>query len=127
MATDEEVATAFIDRLTALGAIPFDYDAYALTSPKPDNYTLVTVTRRYGGVQRAGGDRDGRLYRATARQVAKTVTNARNLRTKSAGLEGVALTINGATTTPLEFETAQAIGPDDGWFSGLESWTFALI
>lgn len=125
MATDQEVATAFIARLTALGAIPYDYDE--LPKPLPDNFTTVTVSRRYGGVQRYSGDRDGRLYRAAIRQVGKTVSNARNLRTKSAGLEGVALTVGSAVTTPLEFETADPIGPDDGWFSGLETWTFALI
>jgi len=127
MATDEAVAAAFIARLAALGALPYDYDDLAAASPKPENYTEVTVTRRYGGVQRGSGVRDGRLYRATARQVAKTVSNARNLRAKSAGLEGVSLTVGSETTTPLEFETAQPIGPDDGWFSGLETWTFALI
>lgn len=127
MATDEEVAAAFIAQLTTLGAIPFDYDNLAAASPKPTNYTEVTVTRRFGGEQRSSGERDGRLYRATARQVAKTVSNARNLRTKSAGLEGVMLTVGSATTTPLEFESADSIGPDDGWFSGLETWTFALI
>lgn len=126
MATDEEVAAAFIAQLTTLGAVPYDFDDLAKISPRPDNYTEVTVTRRYGGEQRASGERDGRLYRATARQVSKTVSNARNLRTKSAGLEGVMLTVGSATTTPVEFETADPIGPDDGWFSGLESWTFAL-
>jgi hypothetical protein len=125
MATDEEVAAAFIAQLSTLGALPYDYDD--LPAPRPDNYTEVTVTRRYGGEQRSSGERDGRLYRATARQVAKTVSNARNLRTKSAGLEGLMLTIGGATTTPIEFETAEVIAPDDGWFSGLESWTFLLF
>lgn len=125
MATDEEVASAFIARLSALGALPYDYDD--LPATRPANYSEVTVTRRYGGEQRASGVRDGRLYRATVRQVAKTVSNARNLRAKSAGLEESVLTIGGATTTPIEFETADVIGPDDGWFSGLETWTFALI
>jgi hypothetical protein len=127
MATDEQVATAFIAQLAALGAIPYDYDDLAKVSPKPTNYTEVTVTRRFGGEQRASGERDGRLYRATARQVSQTVSNARNLRAKSAGLEGLMLTVAGSMTTPIEFETADVIAPDDGWFSGLETWTFALI
>jgi hypothetical protein len=127
MATDEEVAAAFIARLSALGASPFDYDDLAAAATKPDNYTEVTVSRRFGGEQRYSGLRDGQLYRATARQVGKTVSNARNLRAKSAGLEGVSLTVGSATTTPVEFESAEPIGPDDGWFSGLETWTFALI
>lgn len=125
MATDEEVAVAFIAKLSALGGVPFDLDE--VPSRPPDNYTQVTVTRRFGGEQRSSGERDGRLYRATTRQVGKTVSNARNLRTKSAGLEGAVLTIGSATSTPIEFETADDIGPDDGWFSGLETWTFALI
>lgn len=124
MATDEAVAAAFIARLSSLGALPYDYDD--LPATLPDNYTVVTVTRRFGGTQRGSGERDGRLYRATARQVAKTISNARNLRAKSAGLEGSVLTVGSETTTPIEFETAQVIGPDDGWYSGLESWLFAL-
>lgn len=125
MATDEEVAAAFITRLTALGAVPYDYDD--LPAKRPDWYTEVTVTRRFGGEQRGSGERDGRFYRATTRQVAKTVSNARNLRTKSAALEDSTLTVGSETTTPIEFETAEVIGPDDGWYSGLETWTFALI
>jgi hypothetical protein len=37
------------------------------------------------------------------------------------------LTVVGMTTTPIEFETAQVIGPDDGYWSGAENWTYALI
>jgi hypothetical protein len=88
--------------------------------------TEITVSRRFGGEQRGSGERSGQLYRLTERSVAKTVSNARNLRAKADALEGAVLTIAGDTTTPLEFEGAVPIGEDDNWYSGLRTWTYVL-
>jgi hypothetical protein len=125
MPKEQDHSDAVVALLMTLKALP--YDLGDVPSPPPDKYTEVTVTRRFGGEQRLSGLRDGQLFRITARQVARVYQNAQNLRAMSAGLEGAVLTIGGATTTPLEFESADPIGPDDGWFSGLETWTYALI
>jgi hypothetical protein len=125
MATEQEHSDAVVAFLNTLGALA--YDLGDVPSPAPDRYTEVTVSRRFGGEQRYSGLRDGQLYRVTARQVGKVYQNAQNLRAKIAGLEGVALTVAGLVTTPVEFESADPIGPDDGYFSGLQTWTYALI
>lgn len=125
MATEEQHSAAVVSFLNGVGAVA--YDLQDIPSPPPDWYTEVTVTRRFGGVQRASGVRDGQLWRITVRQVGKRLQNAQNLRAKRASLEEAVLTVAGVTTTPIEFETSGVIGPDDGWFSGLETFTYALI
>lgn len=125
MATEQTHSDAVVAAFNALGAVAYDLGDVPATPPP--HYTEITVTRRFGGERRLSGLRDGQLYRITARQVAKTYQPAQNLRAKSAGIEGTTLTIGGATTTPIEFESADPIGTDDGWFSGLETWTYALI
>lgn len=125
MATEAEHAAAVIAALTTLQAHPYDLDD--LPTPAPSFYTEVVVHRRFGGTQRGSGEREGEPYRVLLRQVAKELGNARHLRAKSAGLEGVVLTIDGDTTTPLEYEDpGDPIGPDDGWWSGTQSFTYNL-
>lgn len=125
MPNEQAHSDAVVALLTTLGALP--YDLGDIPATPPERYTEVTVTRRFGGEQRFSGLRDGQLFRITARQVAKVYQNAQNLRAKSAAIEGVTLTVGGQTTTPIEFESADPIGTDDGWYSGLETWTYALF
>lgn len=124
MATEAEHAAAVIAALTTLQAHPYDLDEIPASA---DKYTEVVVHRRFGGEQRSSGEREGELYRVMLRQVAKRLDNARHLRTKSAGLVGMVLTIDGETTTPLEYEDpGDPIGPDDGWWSGTQTFTYNL-
>lgn len=125
MASDQQHTDAVVAAYLALGALP--YDLGNVPGNRPEKYTEITVTRRFGGEQRSSGERDGQLWRITARQVGRVFQNAQNLRAKGSAIEGAVLTIAGGTSTPVEFETAEVIGPDDGWFSGLETWTYALI
>jgi hypothetical protein len=124
MPTEQEHSDAVVAFLNTLGAVA--YDLGDVPHPLPDWYTEVTVTRRFGGEQRGSGEREGRLWRITTRQVSKRLQAAQNLRAKLDALEGAVLTIGGETTTPVEFETADPIGPDDGWWSGLETWTYRI-
>jgi hypothetical protein len=125
MASEDLHAAAVLAFLTTAGSNPFDLSK--VPAIPPDYYTEVGVVRRFGGVQRYGGQRDGQLYRITERAVAKILKNAQNLRSRSDALEGAVLTIDGLTTTPIEFESADVIGPDDGYYSGLRTWSYALI
>lgn len=123
MPNEQAHSDAVVAAFSALGAIAYDLGDVPSSAA---HYTEITVTRRFGGEQRGSGEREGQLFRITARQVAKVYQNAQNLRAKSAGIEGAVLTVGGTTTTPVEFESADPIAPDDGWFSGLETWTYRI-
>lgn len=104
------------------------YSADALPDVLPPAYIEIHVSRRFGGVQRVSGQYDGRLQRVVARVVARTLSRAYLLWDLLDDVEGTPLTVGGLTTTPLEFETEDdQIAPDQGWFSGSRSLTYALI
>ena len=123
--TEEEHAAAVIAALKAANAAPYDLDE--IPSTLPTYYTEVTVTRRFGGVQRNSAQTGTQSYRITTRAVAKTVSNAREMRKRTqAALNEARLTIGGRTSTPIQFETEDVIGPDDGYYSGLTAWTYVI-
>lgn len=121
--SEELVAAAVIAKLGEFNAVPYDLDEIPATLPA--YYNEVTVTRRFGGLERASMP-GATPYRVTVRAVAKTVSNAREMRRRAGLIEGARVTADGLTSTPLRFESAQPIGPDDGWHSGLTSYTFAI-
>lgn len=99
----------------------------AIVSEAADTYTEVIISRRFGGIARMDSTLDSTLHRATARYVSKSATNAGVQQSKARGsLEYAVLTIGGLSTTPVQFETEDPIGPDDGWFSGADDFTYAL-
>lgn len=123
--SEEQHAAAVIAALTATNANPFDLDDVPKTLPA--FYTEVTVTRRFGGAPRQDGRSGTEGYRVTARAVAKNVSNARETRRRQhAALEYAVLSVAGKTTTPIQFEASEPIGNDEGWYSGLETWTYAI-
>lgn len=125
--TEEQHATAIKAALTAQQAAPYDLDDLkALTSP-PSQYVEVTVSRRYGGEERATGS-TGRIgWRISTRAVATTISNAREMRKRAVtALLYARLTVDGDKTTPIQFEGEEPIGDDDGWYSGLSTWTYAI-
>ena len=124
MSTEEEQATAIIAALNAAEANPFDYDDIDRDNP-PEQYTEVTVSRRYGGTDR-NDSTTGRVgWRITTRAVATTVSNAREMRNRTvAALLYKRVTVGGELTTPIQFESEDPIAPDDGMFSGLCTWTY---
>lgn len=121
--SDEKVAAAFIAHLGTLNAAAYDLDD--VPTPLPGYYTEVTVSRRFGGNQRCGRTTPT-LYRATTRAVAKTLSSAREVQRRAAQVEGARITVDGNASTPIQFETAETIGADDGYYSGLTAWTFAI-
>jgi hypothetical protein len=93
----------------------------------PAIYALLVIERRYvpPGLMVARANRSG--WRVTVRGVGRTVNEARWAITKATRtLEDRRLQIAGATSTPLILEVAQLVEPDDGRFSGLATWTYAL-
>lgn len=121
--SDEATQLALVvAALDAAGAVPHTVDELQRMSSRPAYYCEVNVTRRFGGNPRGGRAPSPAGWRITTREVAQTENNAREVRRLTAlALEGVALT----GTTPVAFESADPISGDDGWFSGLETWTYS--
>lgn len=118
--------------IAALNAGSPNANAYTLDdlkglSTKPAAYTEVTVSHRYGAPNRAGGSTGRIAYRIATRYVAQFEVNAQRLRDLSdTALRFTHLSIGGDTTTPVQFESEDPIGDDDGWFSGLTTWTYVI-
>ncbi|AIY15843.1 hypothetical protein KR76_01970 [Pimelobacter simplex] len=115
---------------SAAKPIVFDYGnvpgADGNAGTLPPIHLLLTVERRAAGVFRAG--RAGVSgWRITLRGVGRTVDEARWALNKATGaLDEQNLLIGGKTSTPVTFNISQAISKDDGRFSGLVAWTYAL-
>lgn len=123
--SEETQVAAILAALTAADAHPYDLDE--LPKALPAYYNEVGVTRRFGGAFRADSRTGTVGYRIAVRAVAKTVSNAREMRSRAGtALDGVVLTIDGRQTTPIRFESAEDIGPDDGMFSGLTLYTYVI-
>lgn len=115
---------------SAAKSIVFDYGkvpgADGNAGTLPPIYLLLNVERRATGVYRAG--RAGVSgWRISLRGVGRTVDEARwALNKATVALDEQNLLIGGKTSTPVTFNTSQAVSKDDGRFSGLIAWTYAL-
>jgi hypothetical protein len=122
-----EAAVAALNAALPLSARAYDLDDLDQMAELPAMYVEVTVSRRYGGDPRNAGGKGRTGWRVGTRFVAQRQGNAEHLKTLvTAALEEVRLTVSDQQTTPIKFESAEVIGPDDGWFSGLTLWTYAL-
>lgn len=126
--SDEELhATAVKAVLTTASAAPYDLDDLKALATPPAQYVEVTVSRRFGGEARNAGPKSRTGWRITTRQVAATVSNAREMRKRThAALEAVRLTVGAEVSSPIEFEGGEPIGEDEGQWSGLETWTYSI-
>ena len=122
----ETEAVAVIAALEA--ALPdtahaYDYDEVPATLPAM--YVVVDFSRRFVPDRLSSGEATVVCGRLVTRYVAKTVSNARELRRiVSAALEDKAVTVGSSYVGPFTFEADESIGPDDGWYSGSDSWAF---
>jgi hypothetical protein len=97
----------------------------------PTAFVLLHIDRRYVPPTRAGGtDRTG--YRASVRFVGTTAHNARviggwvNDAFEVTPGRGKRITVGGVDSTPLTHESTTAVESDDGRYSGLVAYTYAL-
>lgn len=119
--TDEAAQlTAVKEFLTTAQAFPYSLGDLSRMAVPPKRYTEVTVSRVFGGEARVDGFKSTTSWRITTRAVAMTEDDAREIRRRASTLELAVL----GDSTPVEFETAQDIEPDDGWYSGLTTWTY---
>lgn len=126
MATERQHAAAVVAAVNAALANRTAYEPDEVPATRPTEYVEVTVTRRFGGESRLPGRKGTTGWRITTRPVSQSSLTdcqvmAEGVRT---GLEDVFLSVAGETTSPVQFESAEPIGPDDGWFSGLSTWTY---
>lgn len=93
------------------------------TGGLPVEFVKLHLERRYLPASHGSRLRSRSGWRVIARFVSDTGRNADALATEASALEGKRLTIGGRTSGPIEFEVAEAVGPDDGKFSGSTTWT----
>lgn len=127
MLTETEHVAAIRDTLTdALGQwSAYDYDD--VPDKLPGLYALVTVTKRAGAPVYMCGGKAATGYRLTTLAVGRTVDEARWVRDIiAATFEDRITDVAGYETTRVRLESEQPIEPDDGRYSGLTSWTYAL-
>lgn len=125
ISNEEPNAVAVLALLNAGNASAYDSDALKELPTLPANYNEVTVERRFGGQARAVGSTTRRGWRITVRSVGIVIDNAREMR-RLADVEGARLVVDGKTSTPIQFESADPIGEDDGRWSGLTTYTYAI-
>lgn len=111
----EAYTASEIKRLTDNGSAPTQYAE------------LNVVQRPKLSAGRNSPGPDLSWWRLTVRAVADTDTNARTiLADVRDAFEFQRLTVGSATTTPIAYETGDAVGEDDEWWSGLAVYTFTL-
>lgn len=122
-------ATAILTLLN--GALPAEVRAYEIDqvpSPRPTEYVDISLARRFGGERRASSQLGITGYRVTIRATSETApANVRQtIATCRAALEYARLSVGGEVSTPVQFETEDPAGADDGWFSGVDAYTFTI-
>lgn len=128
MTTEQQNADAILAALNAALAPKMAYEVDDVPSPRPAEYVEVQLVRRFGGTARGCGWKGTVGYRLTVFGISQTsASNARMLLEKCrAALEFQHLVVDGQQTTPIQFETANEVAPDDGWLSGFHDYTYAL-
>lgn len=128
MATEEQHAAVVKQALADAGAAPYDLDELpAQDEALPEYYTEVLVERRFSPTTRLSARPVTIGWRISTRAVAKTVSNAREMRARQhAALDGVHLSVDGVLSAPVLHETSEPIAEDERWYSGATTWTYTL-
>jgi hypothetical protein len=121
------MAAALAKMNAALPASVRAVEPSKVATPRPKEFVNVTLVRRAGGSPRAGRyDTTGwALYLMAASQTSEA--NARNsLRLAGAALESAPLVVGSESSTPVRFDNARPVSPDDGWFTGSAVYHFTI-
>jgi len=126
VSTDAE-AVAILAAINAVAAPQF-YDEDDVPATRPNEYGVISLSRVFGGVDRANGFKGVTLRRLQVDVNSKiSVTGARTtfdaVRT---ALEDVILTVGSETIGPIRFESDGGIGPDSGYYFGRSFWTYGI-
>jgi len=108
---------------TATKAPVYDHDEAQALASLPANYTVIYLSRRFGGNVR-GDTRSNDLRRLQTRVNATTVTNARLLEDRIAeAFEHQTVTVAG-TLMHFSYETGGGVYEyDAGYYTDLTDWT----
>lgn len=122
---------AAIESQLGAAADVYDYSTVPGTNGNsgkvPSAFVIVSAERRYNPNLRSTARAGGSGWRISVRCVASTVTNVGLLMNAvSVALNENRLTINGDTTTPIQFESDRAAEYDDGRYAAYSIWTYAL-
>lgn len=103
------------------------YEYGQVPAALPHIFALVSVERRYVPPMRAG-NRAGRSgWRVSVRTVGRTADECRWALWKATqALDETALTVDGHASSRLQHESTTDAEPDDGRFSALSQWTYAI-
>lgn len=121
MTQETEVVAILAALNAALPAAVRAYDVDEVPAVRPAAYVELHYSRRFVADRLGSGEVTIPGGRLLTRYVSKYVSNCREIRrVVTATLEDKAI----GATGPFVFEADEVIGPDDGWFSGADSWTF---
>jgi hypothetical protein len=104
------------------------------TGTRPTIFALLAIERRQVPVTRSTATPTRSGWRVSVTVVGAFPDNVRQYAEKvTQALDGVRLTVDGVTSTPVQHESTQAIQRDtsiavgqSGAFSGVSMWTFVL-
>lgn len=128
MTTEAQVVALKTQIATATKYPCLEHDeAQALGAGTPATYTILYVSRRFGGNVR-GDTRENSLRRAQTRVSAKTVSNARVVEERTSALFEHSVLDLAGTKTHLDFEAQDAEYERDsaGYYNRLTDWTFTV-
>ena len=93
---------------------------------EPEQYLVVSVERRFNSQLRSVA-RTGRTgWRVAVRSTAKNIEDVeRGLAQASAALNEQRLTVDAGTTTPVQFEAAEAASWDEPRYTAVATYTYA--
>lgn len=117
--------------LTLLNAALSDVEAYEadeVPKTRPSEYVDIAIGRRFGGERRSSSQAGLTGYRLTVRATSEMApSNVRDtLEDCRAALEYQRVTVGGEVSTPLQFETEDPAGEDEGHFSGVMAFTYTI-
>lgn len=107
-----------------------DWQAYEygkVPESLPHIYALVSVERRFTPSTRMSGYSGRSAWRLSVRTVGRSPDEARwAMARATAALDEQRLTISGAPSSLLQFESSTDAEPDEGRYSALTQWIYTL-
>lgn len=121
-------AAAVVAAINAQFEVNRAFELDDVPSPRPQEYIEVSVSRRFGGERRMSTEVGPTFYRAVVRGVShsKSKNVDKALQKARAALEFQRISVGTRTSTPIQFETDEPTDPDDGWFSGVMTFTYTI-